>query len=137
MPILYVARSAKLSDWGSDVGLGKHLFKIGVADEPPAELLARGLAGETDWSVVKKQDAGTLTEEMVIERLNRREKMVDPSYYPRIKGAQGIYKLNPNSVTNHLLVSRAIAGESERLDIKLKVGDFAAYLLVHATKSEG
>jgi len=55
MGILYVARSAKLSRWGSDVGLGKHVYKVGVAEGDPKPLAAAGWAGETDWTITRKQ----------------------------------------------------------------------------------
>src|SRR5207249_2395938 len=38
MSTLYVARSANTSNWASDVGLSKHVFKVGLANE--AELRA-------------------------------------------------------------------------------------------------
>jgi len=134
MATIYVARSARLSDWASDVGLSKHVYKVGITDEDPAQLLARGLAGETDWTVVKKQDAGELSEEGAIERLARKTKMVDPNYYPRIKGTPGIFKVAPDTVVNHIVLARALAGESERADIKLKVADFASYLITNALR---
>lgn len=134
MGVIYVARSARLSDWASDVGLSKHVFKVGVTDEVPAELAARGWAGETDWTIVKKQDAGDLTEEEAVERLSRKDKMVDPAYYPRLKGTVGVFKVSPTHVTNHIVVARAMAGEDERADIKLKTADFAAYLIANALR---
>ena len=48
MPVLFVARSVKLSRWASDVGLGKHVYKVGVTDDDPKTLAAAGWAGETD-----------------------------------------------------------------------------------------
>jgi len=64
MAMIYVARSASLSKWASDIGLSKNVFKIGVADEPIKDLIAaEGWAGATDWTLVKKEDAGELTED--------------------------------------------------------------------------
>ena len=45
MGSLYVARSAKLGRWASDVGLGRHIYKIGVAEGDPKALAAAGWAG--------------------------------------------------------------------------------------------
>ena len=133
MALIFVARSATLSDWASDVGLGKHVFKLGVADEAAgesvADLIAKGWAGQTDWTLVKEQDGVDIAEEQAIERAARKEKMVDPTYYPRIKGTRGIFKVNPTNLHNHILVARVMAGEEERAPIKPKVGDFAAYLI--------
>ena len=55
MGILYVARSAKLCRWASDVGLGKHVYKVGIAEGDPEPLAAAGWAGETDWTITRKQ----------------------------------------------------------------------------------
>src|SRR5690348_11747401 len=47
MPVLFVARSVKLGRWGSDVGLGKHVYKVGVAEDDPKTVAAAGWAGES------------------------------------------------------------------------------------------
>src|SRR5271165_2425164 len=51
MGVLYVARSAKLARWASDVGLGRHIYKVGMTDEDPKTAAAEGWAGETDWTI--------------------------------------------------------------------------------------
>ncbi|HEV8016015.1 MAG TPA: hypothetical protein VGP48_10800 [Stellaceae bacterium] len=134
MAVIYVARSAALSKWASDVGLSKNIFKVGIADEPIKELIAEGWAGETDWTLVKKDDAGELTDDVALERLARRETAIDPKYYPRIRDTRGLFKVNPVHVESHIIVGRALEGGSERLAIKLKPADFAAYLIHNARR---
>ena len=134
MPVIYVARSAKLSKWASDVGLGKNVFKVGIADEPIKPLIEAGWAGETDWAVLKKQDAGALAEDEVIDRLARKNKMVDPTYYPKLKGTRGIFRLTPEQIENHIMIARAMARVDELKVIKLKPADFADFLIHNALR---
>jgi hypothetical protein len=129
MPILYVARSTKLSRWASDVGLGKNIYKVGVSDSDPKALAVTGWAGETDWTIVRKTAVEELDEQEAIDRLGRKEKMIDPNLYPKLKGAAGVFRLTPERVHNHIIVTRALAGESDRVEIKLKPTDYADYLI--------
>ena len=132
MGILYVARSAKLCRWASDVGLGKHVYKVGVAEGDPKALAAMGWAGETDWTIARKQAVEGPSEEEALARLERKEKVIEPRLYPKLKGATGVFRLAPARVESHIIVTRALAGESDRVEIKLKPTDFADYL-VHNT----
>jgi hypothetical protein len=127
MAQIYVARSVKTGKWASDVGLGKHIYKLGVADDPKA-VAAAGWAGESDWSIVKSEVAD-VTEDEAIERLAAKERMIDPNLYPKLKGARGVFRINLVKVENHIVVSRALAGESDLKAVKLKPDDFAAYLI--------
>jgi hypothetical protein len=129
MSILYVARSAKLGKWASDVGLGKNVYKIGVAESDPKALAAAGWAGETDWTIVRKTTVEDLSEAEALDRLCRKERMVDPNLYPKLKGAAGVFRLTPARVENHIVVTRALAGQSDRIEIKLKPTDYADYLI--------
>src|SRR3546814_5876639 len=129
----------RISDWSSDVcssdlvGFSKNVFKVGVAEEPVKAVVAQAdWGGVSDWTVVGKEEAPGLTEAEVLDRLARKEKLVDPDYYPRLKGAAGIFRVSAASVENHLLVSRALAGEEDLRDVKLKPADFAAYLIRNA-----
>jgi len=134
MPVLFVARSVKLGRWGSDVGLGKHVYKVGIADADPKTLAAAGWAGETDWKIVRSREVEGLSEEEALERLARKERMIDPNLYPKLKGATAVFRLSAVQVENHIIVSRALAGASDRVDLKLKPADFAAYLIHNATR---
>lgn len=134
MAMIYVARSASLSKWASDVGLSKNVFKFGIAEEPIKDLIAEGWAGATDWILVKKEDAGELTEDTAIERLAKRETAIDPKYYPRIRDTRGLFKINPVHVESHIIVGRALEGGAERDALKLKPADFAAYLIHNAKR---
>ncbi|GIK96750.1 MAG: hypothetical protein BroJett029_09590 [Alphaproteobacteria bacterium] len=135
MATIYVARSKSLNDWGSDVGLGKNLYKVGLTEEDAKQAIetlnAEGHAGQTDWALVKADAAGELDEGAVLDRLGGREKMVDPKYYPRIRGALGIYRVKLENVENHILVKQALAGEEPKLG-KLKPADVAGYLIANA-----
>jgi hypothetical protein len=132
MGVIFVARSAKFGKWASDVGLSKNVFKVGYSEEDPKPVIEQGWGGETDWTLVRKRDAEGISEEQVVQRLARKEKMVDPNYYPRLRGATGIFKVSPEHVENHILVARVMAGASERQELKLKPTDFADYLIQNA-----
>jgi hypothetical protein len=134
MPVLFVARSVKLSRWASDVGQGKHVYKVGVADGDPKPLAITGWAGETDWKIVKSREVEGLSEEEAIERLAKKERLLDPTLYPKLKGAAGVFRLRAEQVENHILVTRALAGDSDRLELKLKPADFADYLIHNAVR---
>jgi len=134
MSVIYVARSVKLSRWASDVGLGKHVYKVGVADDDPNPLAAAGWAGESDWTVIKKEPVEGIDEAAAIDRLAAREKMIDPKLYPKLKGTLGVFRLTETRVENHILVSRALAGDSDKIDLKLKPTDYATYLIHNARR---
>jgi hypothetical protein len=127
---IYVARSKALSQWGYDVGLSKHLYKVGYTEEPVKDVVAAGWAGETDWELVKKQDdVEGASEDEIIARLAGKLKMIDPRLNPRIKDANGIFKVVPAQVENHILVTKALAGEPELKELKIKPADIASYLI--------
>ena len=134
MGVIYVARSVKFGKWASDVGLSKHVFKVGCSDGDPKAVVEQGWGGESDWAILRKREAEALSEEAVIERLQRKEKMIDPNYYPRLRGAAGIFKVLPEHVENHIIVTRTMAGQSERAELKLKPADFADYLIHNALR---
>lgn len=134
MGFLYVARSAKLARWASDVGLGRYIYKVGVSEVDPKTLASQGWAGETDWTVVRKRVVDDLIEEEALARLARTEKMIDPNLYPKLKGAVGVFRLTAPRVENHMLVTRALAGGGGPGNIKLKQADFADYLIHHAVR---
>jgi hypothetical protein len=134
MAILYVARSAKLARWASDVGFGRHVYKVGVTEASPKALAAAGWAGESDWTIVRQQPVEGLSEAEALARLGRKEKAIDPNLYPKLKGAAGIFRLSAERVENHILVKRALAGDSDRAQIRLKPADFADYLIANALR---
>lgn len=134
MPTIFVARSANICQWASDVGLGKNIFKVGLCDGDSAALVAAGWAGETDWKLLRQQADVDLDEAVMLERLTKRQKQVDPIYYPRIKGETGLFKVTDADVQRHIILARALADESEKAPIRLKAVDYANYLIANATR---
>jgi hypothetical protein len=129
---IFVARSKTLGDWGYDVGLSKHIYKVGLTDGPVKDVIAAGWCGVTDWVLVKKQDGvDGIDEDGIIEKLAQKQKMIEPKLYPRIRDTKGIFKIVPGQVENHLLVTRALAGEPELRELKIKPADIAAYLIAN------
>jgi hypothetical protein len=131
-----VARSKTLSEWGGDVGLSKNLFKVGVYDgtgkDAVAALNDESCAGATDWTLLKAAEAGELEEDAALATLaGKKQAVVDPKYYPRIKGAVGIFRIKPKDIENSMLVERAMAGE-ESLNFTLKPADIANFLIKNA-----
>jgi hypothetical protein len=127
MPILYVAASKTMQEWGADVGLGKNLFKVGIADGQTAEDAVAGVGGQDDWKVLKTAEVD-FGEDDALARLGRKEKLVDPNYYPKLRGAQGVVKVNLAAVENSRLVALALEGK-EPPKTKAKAADIAAYLI--------
>ena len=132
MATAYVAKSQGLAKWGHDVGLSKHLFKVGVTNEKAEDaveaLNVATCAGQNDWRLLKKQDIGDADEAMVLDRLGQKEKPVDPKYYPKVRGDLGIIKVKLGNVENSLLMKQALAGK-EFTVIRPKPADIATYLL--------
>lgn len=132
MATLYVATSKGLAGWGSDVGLTKYIYKVGITDET-AEAAIKGLndtnyAGQADWKLARKLDGIDADEAAILARVAAREKAVDPVCYPRIKNTRGIFKLRIANVESQLLVQQALKGEDPHL-VKVKSADVALYLL--------
>lgn len=136
MAVAYAAFSKVLAQWGAEVGLTKHIYKLGVADMPAAaavEALNAGQhAGANDWKLLAKRELDGADEAGLIERLARKEKLIDPAFYPRIQGAPGIFKVKLANVENHLLVKIALEGK-DTARVKVKPADVGAYLIRNAT----
>src|SRR5262249_16624457 len=110
MGIFYVSRSGRLGPWASDGWRGKKVCKGGGSDGDAKRRAATGWAGEADWTIIRKSEVGDLSEEEALDRLGRKEKMIDPNLYPKLKGAAGVFRLAPERIQNHIIVTRALAG---------------------------
>ena len=137
MVTIYAARSGALSKWGADVGLGKNLFKLdyaeGTAEEAVKALREEAHCGATDWLLAAKQPAEDVDLAVAIERLRKKEKMVDPALYPKLRGTVGVFKVKLTNVENSLMLQKALEGMQVR-EIKLKPADIGAYLIANAMK---
>ena len=134
MPVVFVATSKSLCTWGADVGLTKHIYKLGVAEDsaedPVKTMNESAAAGFSDWKLLKKEEVENADEAALIARLGNREKIVDPGLYPKIRGERGIFKVKPENVENHFLVKHALENEHAELKaFKAKPVDVGTYLI--------
>jgi hypothetical protein len=136
---IYVAASKTIAEWGGEVGLTKHLYWLGIGEEGAAAAIAAlneaHIAGAADWKLVKKAAEPALDEAEALERLGRKEKPVDPDYYPRLKGARGLFKAKLENVERHYLVKQVLADEPSKA-VKLRPAEIALYMIELATKSQ-
>jgi hypothetical protein len=135
MPVVYVAKSKSLEQWGADHGLTKHVYKLGVSEDSAEaaveRLNASAAAGHTDWKLVKKKDVDAADEGELCARLAKTQRAVDPAYYPGVKGARGIFKVKPTDVERSALVGQAVAGE-EMKPVKVNAASIADFLIKNA-----
>ncbi len=139
VPTLYVAKSKALQDWGHGVGVTKYLYKVGVADDADAtiaEMNETQFAGRGDWKLLKKTKT-ELDETAATERVARREQILDPDFYPQIRGAGGVFKVKLTNVENDMVVRAALASEHEQIKTgTVKEKDIVAYLLRRAEEDD-
>ena len=60
-----------------------------------------------------------------------KEKAVDPKYYPRIRGATGIFRVKIENAENHIIIKASLEGEMPKIT-KLKPIEIAGYLIQNA-----
>lgn len=139
MTVIYVAKSASLQAWASDVGLTKHVYKLGVSEAAPAEAIQalndERHAGRNDWTLVKALAVDVAREEDALSRLARKETAIDPGYYPQIKAARGIFKIKPANAENHFIIESALNGR-ERKSKRLTAAEIGLYLIRNAIATE-
>ena len=139
MSVVFVASSRNLGKWGADVGLTKHIYKLGVAEESAEtavkEMNDATVAGFDDWKLVLHEEIEGAEDEALIARLAPRERMVDPGLYPKIRGARGIFKVKPENVESHFLVKFVLENQQSELKAyKLTPEDIGKYLITSATR---
>jgi len=136
MPALFVAMSPTQQEWGESVGISRHLYKVGLAEadgEDAAEKAVTAMneakhASQSDWQLIGTQDLQVQGEDALIAKLADRQKMIDPLYYPKLRGARGIFKVDVRKVEAHRVIKDTMEGKAAKVP-KLKPADIAAYLM--------
>ena len=132
MPSVYIAMSQTMQEWGNDAGISKHLYKIGFTDEVPAdavkELSASGYGGQNDWVLLDTREADSLDQDALMARITNRMKLIDPLYYPKLKGAKDIVRLDQRKVEASIVIKLTMEGRASKVP-KLKPKDMAGFIL--------
>lgn len=134
MTFVYVAASKTVQEWTANVGVGKNVYRVGVVDA--AEDIApslEGVAGASDWKVLMSAEWDG-DEESTLARLAKKEKVIDPNYYPKLKGASGVVKVDPMAVENSMLIAFALDNVQPPKNFKVKPVDIAQYLIKNLGK---
>lgn len=133
MPTAFVAKSDSQQGWASDVGLTRHVYKLGLSDGEAkaavATLNEESHAGRNDWTLLAAQTTAETDSDVLLGRVARKEAMVDPTYYPQLRRAPGIIKVKLGNVENHLLVKEALEGQLPRKAKAPTAAQIATYLL--------
>lgn len=132
MPSVYIAMSAAMQEWGADAGISKHLYKVGFTEGTPEEavkaLNEATYGGQTDWALAGAREAATIDEAALMARIADRMKVIDPLYYPKIKGAKDIVRLDQRKVEAHIVIKLTMEGRASKVP-KLKPKDMAGFIL--------
>ncbi len=132
MPSIYVALSPAMQEWGGDVGISKHLYKVGYTDDDPKAAVQalnnEGYGAQKDWMLIGSREGEGLDEAALLVRLGERQKVIDPLYYPKIKGAKDIVRVDQRRVEANLVIKRTMEGRDSKVP-KLKPADIADYLI--------
>ena len=132
MSSIYVAMSLAMQEWGADVGISKNLYKVALAEDDPKDAVQAlnddGYAGQKDWQLIGTRTVDGLDDAMLLTRLRERHKVIDPLYYPRIKGAKNIVRVDQRRVEANLVIKRTLEGRESKVP-KLKPADIADYLI--------
>ena len=132
MPIVYVAMSNDMQEWGADVGVSKQLYKLGYADGDPQNAIKalndENYAGHSDWSLAGSQEVAGIDAETVMERACERQNVLDPLYYPRLKGAKDIIRLDQRKVEAHIVIKKTMEGQDSKVP-KLTPADMSDFLI--------
>ncbi|MGE4061915.1 MAG: hypothetical protein AB7E79_00970 [Rhodospirillaceae bacterium] len=132
MPSVYIAMSEAMQEWGSDAGISKHLYKVGFTGDAPEdavkELNETAYGGQKDWVLVGARETESLDRQALMSRIGERMKLVDPLYYPKIKGAQDIVRVDQRKVEANIVIKRTMEGRDSKVP-KIKPKDMAGFIL--------
>jgi hypothetical protein len=132
MPTIYVAFSPAMQEWGAEVGISKFLYRVGLTDDEPKaavdEMNAEGYAGQKDWVLAGSKPVEAMDQAGLLARLSERQKVVDPLYYPKVKGAKDIVRINQRKVEANVVIKLTMEGRESKVP-KLKPVDYADYII--------
>ena len=131
MPTIFVASSAAMQEWGNDAGISKHLYRVGLTDDDAKaavdEMNAEGYGGQKDWVLAGSRDVD-IDADGFPARLADRQKVIDPLYYPKIKCAKDIVRVDQRKVEANIVIKQTMEGRASKVP-KLKPADIADYII--------